>query len=308
MLTQQKPKTIIIWRISDGRPGHDTQSRGLVNALKQLTSCVYHDIEVAPGFGLLQYVLKRYLPGVDLPDPDFIIGAGHGTHLSMLCAQRARGGLTVVIMKPTLPPGWFDYCLIPDHDNPPDEKHIFITHGAINMITPSQQHQDNQGLILIGGPSRHYRWDNNTLLQQIKIILERSPQISWYISDSPRTPANTSDVLARLHYPNALFTSHKTTDTGWVANHLAHAGYVWVSEDSISMIYESLTSGAATGFLQTPVKRKGKITNTIRALINNNMITSFEDWENGHKMVPPAETLNEATRCAEYLLTEIKAQ
>ncbi|MBM2830310.1 MAG: hypothetical protein HW411_1100 [Gammaproteobacteria bacterium] len=303
MMTQYKPKTIIIWRISDGRSGHNTQSRGLVNALEKLTPCVCHDIEaMALKSGLAQYLLKQYRPGNDLPDPNLIIGAGHGTHLSLLCAQHARGGRTVVIMKPSLPFGWFDYCLIPEHDNPPDDKHTLVTRGAINMVTASKQHQDNQGLMLIGGPSKHFCWDSGAILKQIKTILERTAHVSWKISDSPRTPENMCDALARLHYPNAHFMPHKTTGPDWVASQLATAGNVWVSEDSISMIYESLTSGAATGILHVPVKKQGKINHDIQTLNDNGMITTFEAWQNGALLSPPAEMLNEAARAAKYLL------
>ncbi|NIO88165.1 MAG: nucleoside-diphosphate sugar epimerase, partial [Candidatus Aminicenantes bacterium] len=79
-----------------------------------------------------------------------IIGAGHGTHFPMLCAQRARGGKTIVIMKPGLPYSWFDYCLIPEHDKPPRKKNIITTRGAINTITPTNNHSIDQGMIMIG--------------------------------------------------------------------------------------------------------------------------------------------------------------
>ncbi len=307
MVIQHKPKTFIIWRISDGRHGHDTQSRGLVNALKQLAPCICHDIEAtALKSGMLQYILRRYPPGTHLPDPDLIIGAGHRTHLSMLCAQHARGGQTVVIMKPTFPIGWFDCCLIPDHDNPPDDKSILVTRGAINMIMFSQQHHDNEGLILIGGPSRHYRWDNDAMLNQINIILERLAHVFWKITDSPRTPDITRSSLAGLNRPNALFFSHKTTDAGWVAAQLAHAGQVWVSEDSISMIYESLTSGASTGILHVPTKKNGKIFCAIQTLKDKGMITTFDAWCNGDPLSPPVGVLDEAKRAANFLLLEQK--
>ncbi|MBI4005554.1 MAG: mitochondrial fission ELM1 family protein [Gammaproteobacteria bacterium] len=307
MVIQHKPKTFIIWRISDGRPGHDTQSRGLVNALKQLASCICHDIEARNlTSGVLQYILRRYPPGMHLPDPDLIIGAGHRTHLSMLCAQHARGGQTVVIMKPSFPVGWFDCCLIPDHDNPPDDKSIFVTRGAINMVAFSRQHHDNEGLILIGGPSRHYRWDNDAILNQINIILEHFSQVSWKITDSPRTPDITRNSLTGLNCQNALFFSHKTTVPGWVAARLAHAGKVWVSEDSISMIYESLTSGASTGILRVPIEKHGKIFYAIQTLKDKDMITTFDAWRNGDPLAPPVEVLDEAKRVANYLLLERK--
>lgn len=241
-----------------------------------------------------------------LPKPQLIIGAGHSTHLSMLCARRAYGGRAVVIMKPTLPMSCFDFCLIPDHDNPRITDRVIVTRGAINAIRPGLQHDMNSGLIMVGGPSKHYNWDDALLLEQINNILRKTTGVVWHITDSPRTPASTSDRLSRLKLPGVIFYSYKNTDPDWITNQLQKSGYAWVSEDSMSMIYESLTAGAATGLLRVSVKQKGKLTNCIQSLIVNNMITLFDDWETGKPLSPPADTLDEANRCAEYLLEKIK--
>ncbi len=305
-MTEHKPTTTVIWRISDGRPGHDSQSLGLVKAIDQLCGCVCHDIDAsALQHGLISLLLSKYPPALHLPDPDLIIGAGHKTHLSLLCAKRARGGHTVVIMKPSLPLSWFDLCLIPEHDNPPAAENIFVTRGAINMISPGNQHQDDQGLILIGGPSKHYLWDNADLLEQIKTILTQTPKTNWNISNSPRTPDNTSEALMRLQHENAEFVPYQDTDSAWISEHLASVGSVWVSEDSISMIYESMTSKVATGLLRVPAKRTGRIQKNIQSLNKDNMLTTFKDWKEGKQLSPPARSLNEAVRCAQHLLTAL---
>ena len=36
--------------------------------------------------------------GKNLPDPDIIIGAGHGTHFTMLTAKYVRKGKTIVLI------------------------------------------------------------------------------------------------------------------------------------------------------------------------------------------------------------------
>ena len=299
--------TLVIWRISDNRRGHDIQSKGLVNALSRRVSCASHDIpDRALHFWFWQFLLKKYPPGDMLPRPQLIVGAGHGTHLPMLCARHAYGGQVVVIMKPSLPMNCFDFCLIPDHDNPRITDRVIVTRGAINAIKPSLHHDQNHGLIMVGGPSKHYAWDDAAILQQIDHILKKSGDVIWHITDSLRTPVSTSDALARLKLPGATFYSYKNTDPDWVANQLQKSGCVWVSEDSMSMIYESLTAGAATGLLHVPVKRKGKLTKCIQSLIVNNMITSFADWNKNRLLSPPADILDEAGRCAEYLLEKIK--
>ncbi len=299
--------SLVIWRIFDGRRGHDNQSHGLINALSRHVSCVSHDIPASSlNFWFWQFLLKKYPPGNGLPKPHLIIGAGHRTHLPMLCARHAYGGRTVVIMKPGLPMICFDFCLIPDHDNPRITDRVIVTRGTINAITPAVNHDQSRGLIMAGGPSRHYAWDDVSLLEQINLILKKPEGIIWHITDSPRTPVSTSDALGNLKLPGVTFHSYKDTGPDWVTDQLLGAGHVWVSEDSMSMIHESLTAGAATGLLRVPVKRKGKLIKCIQSLVANNMVTSFDDWKNSGPLSPPADTLNEANRCAEYLLDKIK--
>ena len=302
-MSEPKPRTFILWRIVDGRSGHDNQSRGLARALGLLAPCLCHNIRAGDlRFGLMYLALRRYPPGEGLPDPDLIIGAGHATHLSLLCAKRARGGRTVVIMKPGLPLSWFDVCLIPEHDEPPPHPRVCITRGALTALSGGGIHAPDQGVILVGGPSRHCRWDNDSLLAQIRTILECQPRVTWHITDSPRTPPATRAALDLLKYPNGKFISHKNTDSDWVSVKLSASGSAWVSADSLSMIYESLSSGAATGVLSVPTEADSKIGRSVEALRKKGMITCFADWDRGARLTPPAETLNEAERCARFLL------
>lgn len=297
---------MIIWRIVDGRRGHDNQSHGLINALSRHVSCVHHDIPAsALNFWFWQFLLKKYPPGNGLPRPHLIIGAGHHTHLSMLCARHAYGGRIVVIMNPSLPVHCFDFCLIPDHDNPRITDRVIVTRGAINAIVPTVNHNQSRGLIMVGGPSRHYVWDDASLLKQIDLILKKSEGITWHITDSPRTPVSTSDALGNLKSPDVTFHSYKDTGPDWVADHLLDSGYVWVSEDSMSMIYESMTAGAATGILSVPAGKLNKISLSINRLAENEMITRFEDWRSGKQLSSCPDIFDEADRCARELLDKI---
>lgn len=301
MITDSK-QAHVLWRISDGKTGHDSQSKGLVKALNQINPCDCHDIELSGRkYGLLDLLFKKFYMVEHLPDPDIIIGAGHDTHLPLLCAKRARGGKTIVIMRPSIPESCFDYCFIPEHDNPKMTDNILTTKGAINCITPSTEQTGDRGLILIGGPSRHYYWDNEYLLQQIKEILKTHDDISWEISDSTRTPETTRRSLSMMHETNAEYKDYSKTGVEWVARQLNLAANVWVSTDSVSMIYESLTSGAAVGLLDVPTQGSSKLTSNIAGLVEDNMVTPYSKWLVERKLDKPPVLLNEANRCAEHL-------
>ena len=294
---------MVIWRISDDKPGHDHQSQGLIKAIDRLVSVECHEIH-ATGFspGFLDFILNKFPDGDNLPKPDLIVGAGHGTHLSVLCAQRAHGGKTAILMKPGLPASLFDYCLIPEHDNPVEANNIIVTRGAINLMTPSTQHDNKLGLMMIGGPSRHYGWDNHEIISQIEMVAQKTPDVFWHITDSPRTPDITRDALNKLNMENITFQSFKHSHGDWLAHQLQKCGYAWVTTDSISMTYESLTAGCATGIFQVPEKRKNKISRSIEMLKKDKFITLYTDWLYGKPLLAPAVALNEANRCANELL------
>ena len=298
----RKHSTNVIWRISDGRDGHDTQSKGLVKALNLIKPCDCYDIDIHDHKqGIWHLLLKKFATIAHYPNPDIIIGAGHHTHLPMLCAKRAYGGKSIVIMKPGLPVNWFDFCLIPEHDNPKIADNILTTKGAINCITPSTEHVSNRGLILIGGPSRHFYWDANHLLQQLSEILKTHIDIKWEISDSARTPEETRKALTALQEPNAKYYTYSSTGPTWLTERLGLAENVWVSMDSVSMIYESITSGATVGLLDVPARGAGKLTNNIADLVENRMATPYNKWLVSRKLGKSQALLNESRRCAEYI-------
>lgn len=297
---------MIIWRISDGKPGHDHQSQGLIRAMSKYITVDCRDLYMSrKPAGFFNYLFKKFPAGENLPKPDLIIGAGHGTHLDVLSAQQAFGGKTVILMKPSIPVSVFDFCLIPEHDKPPGASNVIITRGAINLITPSTHHDNKLGLIMIGGPSKHFGWSSAGIIKQIEYIAERYANVFWQVTNSPRTPDTMLDALENLEPDNTTFKSYKETPSGWVEEQLQQCGLCWVTSDSISMIYESLTAGAATGILHVPEKRTGKIKHSLEMLNRARMITLYDEWYSGKKLLPPPVALNEADRCAKELIKKL---
>jgi mitochondrial fission protein ELM1 len=301
-LTGQKPKPTVIWRLNDGRSGHDAQSNGLIKSLSLSMPCDCYDIEVSAFKQKLVNLLRsKFPPGVKLSDPDLIIGAGHQTHIPILCAQYARGGKTIVIMKPSLPYSWFDYCIIPEHDNPPQRNNIITTQGAINSITSTNNHDAGQGLMLIGGPSKHHSWNLDNLIYQLKEIIKHDQTVHWTITDSPRTPTGTLESLAEQCWQTVKLLPHKQCSTSRLHDLYATCGIVWVSEDSVSMVYEALTSGASVGLLSVPRKGTSRVGNAIDGLSSNNKVTLYQNWRETKMIHAPLKNFNESARCADLL-------
>ncbi len=292
---------VSIWRITDNKAGHDSQSRGLCKAIANLTETRVAEISSsACKNNLFNFICSRFPAGNNLPAPDLIVGAGHDTHLPLLAAKKAVGGKTIVLMKPSLPLSLFDYCLIPRHDNCPANNNIIITDGAINEMQFNANKTANTGLILLGGPSSHYRWDETEITKQVNKIISQNKQIKWAIADSPRTPAG---FLAKIkdEYKDCTCLNYADTPAEIIHNLIFETATIWVSKDSISMIYEALSSGAVVALLEPEEKQASRVSREIDRLINEQKLISFNMWLESGNYYPSNNKLGEADRCAKLL-------
>lgn len=295
-------RALVVWRLLDGRPGHENQTAGLVRALGERRPLELFDLKAPPRWRGLLDLLGARCPGADgLPKPDLLLGAGQATHAPLLACRRARGGRAVVLMRPSLPRRWFDLCVIPEHDGAIAGPQVLVSRGALNAARPAAQKRADLGLILVGGPSKHFGWDSQGLLAQIECILQRDPR-AWVIATSRRTPAASERLLRERCAGRAeLFTPGQVAP-GWLLDQLALAPVAWVSEDSVSMLYEALTAGAGCGLLAVPQRRRGRVRAGLERLLAEGLVTSYAAWHQGRPLARAAEPLDEAGRCADWML------
>lgn len=295
-----------VWRFSDGKAGHDNQSGGLLEALRRLRPVEHHDLGPSSTTTALAAWLLGRVPSVwrELPAPDLLLGAGHQTHLSLLAARKQRGGKAVVLMRPTLPLALFDLCLIPEHDAPPVRANVLTTRGALNRIQPSTVLESERGLLLIGGPSTHFGWDNTEIYQQITAVLQAHATMQWTLTTSRRTPADFLQGLPVVPDGRLAVVPATATNHHWLPAQLARAHQVWVTADSVSMVYEALTAGAAVGVFAVPLKRSNRISRGLDRLIAQGWLTPFARWRQTAQLTRPTGSFAEADRCAHWIITQ----
>ena len=303
MARQAENNPAILWQIHDGKRGHLSQSTGLIEALRRRVKLGVHQVRAPP----LTQALASCVSGTigwagDLPAPQVAVGAGHATHAALLAVGRACRARTVVLMRPSLPLGWFDYVLAPAHDDSPVRDNVIITTGAVNPMQAAENHDPEHGLILVGGPSRHYRMDVQALLSRIRQVLARPSPRNWTLSNSPRTPGQVNRELAGLETARVKVALWDSCSPGWLPDTLARARDVWVTEDSVSMIYEALTSGCRVGLLPLPRKSASRLHRAIDRLLEDGFVSAHNDRDAGAELRSPPRTLNEADRCAGLLL------
>jgi hypothetical protein len=210
----------------------------------------------------------------------------------------------VVLMQPSLPCSWFDFCAIPLHDAPRPAENVFITQGVLNRVRPGAAKDPRQGLILIGGPSKHHRWSEREVIEQIAQIQARSlPAQRWRLTTSRRTPPGFVAALNKVVDPARIeVVPFERTDAEWLPAQLAWAGTVWVSADSVSMIYEALTAGAGVGLIEVPAQGEDRVASGIQSLVDTELATSFSQWRSGAELRAPKQPFSEASRVAREIL------
>lgn len=287
---------LMIWRLSDGRRGHDNQSLGLVEALARLVSVDCTPVHTPRALhGALASLAVR-----ERPRPSLLIGAGHATHLALLVAAHRHRARSIVLMSPSLPRRLFDLCIVPEHDAVPASDNVLPSLGALNRIRPCAERDPLEALVLLGGPSRHHDWDDAAMLEQIGALVAAEPLRRWQVASSPRTPASMIRALESRRQISTV--RYEDTTAQWLPQQLACAGLVWVSEDSVSMAYEAVSSGAPTGLLEVPARGRSRVQAATRVLLRSGLAIDMSQWRQGARPRAPRQPLQEADRCARALL------
>lgn len=309
------PAKIKVGLFLDGRIGHEKQSRGLIKALKEIIDVDVVEYNI-PHLGNLDYLstLIRYkFQQISVnkinkyQNADLLIGVGRQTHLPMLSAKRQLGTKVITCMDP----GFivrkdFDLCFIPNHDSVPETENSVLTFGPPNTSINLKQHELDKGLILVGGiDEKSHHWDNSRLLEQIGSIVNNNGDITWSISSSPRTPVETISSLKKYvsTVANVNFYHYLDTENDWLEKQYNLNKYVWVTADSISMVFEALSAGCDVGMIPVSWKRKNsKFQRCENLLLNSNYVQLLGPSLNDSIEKP---ILDEAQRCARIILERL---
>jgi mitochondrial fission protein ELM1 len=296
----------VVWLLTDNKPGHRNQLKGLGNRLRALAGASLHEIDATKyRVPLWKAALGKSVSlEASLPHPDLIIAAGSGTHRLLLSLRRMRKSRTVVLMKPAFPLGWVDAAIIPAHDEVNAGKRILVTEGVINSITPLARITEKpEALVLIGGPSHHYEFDADVVSGQLTQLIAGYRKWRWTIATSRRTPADVTDKLNDLSSPTVTLVTPEQTPDGWLSRQLAASRAVWVTPDSMSMVCEAITSGVPTGAFQLPDKGGSRVARGIRRLLESHRLASWSDHASvmGGNMTG-TDNLWEADRVARWLI------
>lgn len=274
-----KPKTTLpnlaVWRFVDGKPGHERQAEGLLQALSEFVRLTVTVVHVSNGIADWAPKLRKLLKLRKNP-PDLLTGAGHKTHLPMILCRLFTKAKSAVLMKPSLPRCCFNFCIASSPDDvSASNHHTLLVRGVLNPLTPSQNHDPKKGLILLGGSCRHVQWSDDAIFRQVQQAAAQTPDVQWKATASRLTPLSLCEKLRRLAAPNLCYVPPTETDPNWMPEHLRRAAQTWVSPDSVSMIHEALTAGSRVRVFDLPWKKGSKWKSALEGLARDGQVSLY---------------------------------
>ncbi|MBT8354313.1 MAG: mitochondrial fission ELM1 family protein [Desulfofustis sp.] len=300
---------------SDGRPGHEKQSLGIIKALQAYVNVDVDKVEVPDSTlfdDLVSHLSLFFKVGKTshsdtFQKTDLFIGSGRRTHVPMLSARATKSAKIVTCMTPaSYLRAKFDLCCVPYHDLVKPADNIFFTVGPPNISKKSSVHDPKRSLILVGGQDESsHSWNEMKLISDMEVLISTTEQISWLISSSPRTPESTETLISQKldRLPRVSFVPFSETDPGWVEHKYGTHESVWITADSVSMVYEALSAGCKVGILPVVWRRKNnKFRRSLDYLLDEKLIVTLPQYLEGASEWHNHEPLNEADRCAREIL------
>ncbi|MFT7371637.1 MAG: mitochondrial fission protein ELM1 [Oleiphilaceae bacterium] len=305
--------SLSIWFVHDNKPGHVHQLQGLEERIAHYYEINTHWIDAGENLPNWFDMLLKNKTTINTQDatgsditPDIVIGAGHKTHKTLLFYAYLHKAYCVVLMRPSLPLYFFDAVICPEHDKLKENKRVMNTCGALNTVKPTKNLlTKTSSLILIGGPSKHFKWQEEDLLAQIKQICKQDNTTQWLLSDSPRTPRSFFPKLKSMNILNLTCFHYQDNNLKPLHKLMLTSTKTWITPDSVSMVYESLTARTPTYTFAMSLKNVSKpsrVAHAIKNLISNKHVISFENWQLHTDMEPNKLDLWEADRAAKWLL------
>lgn len=283
----QQPLSDKVLILSDGKPGHVNQSIAFARLLD--LDYIVRKVSMRNRFSkALMYLADRCnlsLKGLfnvegDFPQCPLVVSAGSETYYPNRVLAKAMGARSVAIM---LPKGFrydFDLIVAQQHDQPPERKNILSL--PVNLSFPEPQglvaRSNNKQCVslIIGGSSRHFRIDVNSIEKQMQQIFTLFPGADFMATTSRRTPPEIEALVEQGPFRYKVIASKEQTNP--IPDFLAISDYVFVTEDSTSMISEAVSFGKSNVEVLSlnKIGSSGKIERMILSLEQNKYLHVFD--------------------------------
>ena len=244
-----------VYWFQDLKTGHLKQVQALLDQLKKeielsitAINCSNHES------------LQDVLPNENQFDgPSILIGAGHDVYSKILQAKKylkkytSKDIFSIAVLRPSYKLNSFDLIVAPEHDFRKRRlpKNVILFQCSL-ASTSHDPVNENKGIIAIGGPSKHYNFDQEILMNQLHYILSVHPKHEFKIFNSRRTPDALNLKLKNEidNYPNVQFIHLDSSESDTFQDSLNKSSLKFVTPDSSNLVFEALSAKGQTFLIQ----------------------------------------------------------
>ena len=309
-----RPAPAAVWALTTGEAGAAGQAEGLAAAVGQpfevRTVRLRRPWSWLPAHRQAPGLLERGLAErLGPPWPDLLVTCGRRSASVSVAVRRASGGrcFTVHIQNPRVPPRYFDLVAPPRHDGI-GGPNVLETRVALHRLTPGalaaageawrQRLGALQVAVLLGGRSRSHRFTPETVAALADGLAGLEGPVA--VTASRRTEHSTVAAL-RARLPEAWFWDGSGCNP--YAGMLALARHIVVTEDSVSMTSEAVSTGKPV-YAARMAGGSRRLARFQAALMAEGVLRPFEgrleEWR--------YEPVNETPRVAAELIRRMEAR
>lgn len=286
----------ILW-VKDGKKGHEKQVSALLEELnKTIDITIYEEqftiSKVKKAFFFIDYISSKLegffknnyslISGLtnkqrkkfEEKQFDIVIGAGSGPHIQLLKYKHEFNAKIISVLTPSFFKERYDLICSPTHDNNKFKKkdNVIFFKGSLARVS-DENPVENIGFIGIGGKNKHFVFNQKKLYQQIEYAVSIYPNLDWKVFPSRRTPKDMLNDLngLTLKYDNITMCKKDIDET------IKNASIKIVTQDSVNMVFECLSTKGETYLFNMRYFRKNKIVNLMNSLLENQQIGYIEN-------------------------------
>lgn len=211
-------------------------------------------------------------------DFDLFVGAGSTSYYALKFYARRYARPSIALMYPKGYRKDFSVIIAGAHDRPKPRANLKISPISLSFSRPPGLYKPQRKSIgfIIGGPNSCFEMGDE-ILKQIEGVRARFADCEFALTTSPRTPRATESALENLSWDYSVIYSREPVNP--IGDFLAQCEWVFISEDSVSMISEAASNGSANVAILS-LKRKdahNKFDDFINALVSTGHARRYDE-------------------------------
>ncbi len=287
--------------LSDGKPGHENQSKALAEGLGlpfKIIPCIYPSrLYKALSYGF--DAIRRYPDLTRCDDsikhataierPSFLIGTGSNTFLSL---KRLKHKLRIPCAAILMPRGYrlndFDVILAPAFDLPPNRENIKPIPTNLTPVRPDFYSEQTHAFflrytpkcrravgVIIGGRNAFADVSPSWLENRLKEIFAATANYEHWVTTSRRTSPEAEAILSQFPFDYTLRFSQDHFNP--IPAFVTQCEHIFVTAESTGMLSEVVANGtSAVEILDNLPPNAGKFSRFIEELCTNRYAHRFD--------------------------------